>query len=234
MRPELWFYINIGKCIEDIYTLYQLNKHDVYSASWWLQESILRTSCKICKHFFFFQHCLVTVNQTNSGWRNCYGCRCMKRLYSIWHKQSSELAHTTFSKTIWAFGGCFSALKPDILSNKLSYSQHSGWCCRASLESVLVDRISSHSCHPAANSAIYLFFVINGIYLFLPWQITLWRGTGKSKQFHQQMSGQSQKERNENPLIGMNGRYSRGNVSYLPLPAVSLSKPAHLQLSALR
>lgn len=48
------------------------------------------------------------------------------------------------------------------------------------------------------------------------------------------MSGQSQKERNENPLIGMNGRYSRGNVSYLPLPAVSLSKPAHLQLSALR
>lgn len=62
--------------------------------------------------FFFFQHCLVTVNQTNSGWRNCYACRCMKRLYSIWHKQSSELAHTTFSKTIWAFGGCFSALKP--------------------------------------------------------------------------------------------------------------------------
>lgn len=69
-------------------------------------------AAKFANTFFFFQHCLVTVNQTNSGWRNCYACRCMKRLYSIWHKQSSELAHTTFSKTIWAFGGCFSALKP--------------------------------------------------------------------------------------------------------------------------
>lgn len=67
--------------------------------------------------------------------------------------------------------------------------------------------------------------IIHGIHLFLPWQITLWSGTGKSKHSHQ--SGQSQKERNENQLIVMN-RYSRGNVSYLPHPAVSPWKPAHL------
>lgn len=57
--------------------------------------------------------------------------------------------------------------------------------------------------------------------------------TGKSKQLHQQMSGQSPKERSENQLNGMNSRYSRGDVSYLLLPAMSPSKPEHLLLDTL-
>lgn len=128
-----------------------------------------------------FLHCLATVSETNYRWRNCYVCRCMKRLDTIWHKHPSELAQITFSKTIWALRTVFLLWRPDILSKKLSYSQHPGWCCWASLESGLVDKISSHSCHPAANSAAYLFFIINGIHLFLPWQITQWKGNWKIK-----------------------------------------------------
>lgn len=101
------------------------------------------------------QHCL--ADHKNTRGINCYICRCMKSLYRIWHKQPSKLAHTTFSKTIWAFRTVFLLKSPNILSKKLSYSQHSGWCCWAFLESGLVDTISSHSCHPAAHSAIYLY-----------------------------------------------------------------------------
>lgn len=54
-----------------------------------------------------FQHRFVTVDQTNCGWRNCFVHRCMKRLYRIWHKQPSGMAHTTFSKTIWAIRTVF-------------------------------------------------------------------------------------------------------------------------------
>lgn len=39
----------------------------------------------------------------------------------------------------------------------LSCSQHSEWRCQASLESSLVDEISSYPCHPAAKAA-YIYF----------------------------------------------------------------------------
>lgn len=56
-------------------------------------------------------------------------------------------------------------------------------------------------CHPAANPATYLFFIINGIYYFSLDESHSEEGVGKSKRLHQRMSlDGARKDRNENQL----------------------------------
>lgn len=108
----------------------------------------------------------------------------------------------------------------------LSCSQHSEWRCQASLESSLVDEISSYPCHPAAKAAyIYFSTYICVCDIFIsPLIILLLRRTGKKIKAVASANVSNEPESKEWKSMNwycMNSSWRR--LTYRPPPAVCKS-----------